>query len=96
MVNYFRVLTKEEVRRIEKASTPKRETSKKSALDKFKGKWVAYITSKDKVVAAGDSFDDIKKHVILKGKRIISKDLPDPKERPVAIKVPEKAATYAL
>lgn len=92
----MRVLTKEEVARLKRASTPTRETSKKSSLDKYKGKWVAYISSQDKVIAAGPSFEDIEKYVLLKRRKITDKNLPDSQRAPVAIKVPEKATTYAL
>ena len=61
---------------------------KTSKLDRYSGKWVA-IQGEDEVVAYGETVEEILDHVKVEGK-MIGDDLPDPRETPSAMKLPDK------
>jgi len=65
----------------------KKKIKEKSKLDKHGGQWIA-VKGQDDIVAYGETVEEVISHVKVEGKTIKDK-LPDPREVPTAMKLPE-------
>jgi predicted RNase H-like HicB family nuclease len=61
---------------------------KSSNLDTHSGQWVA-VQGEDEVVSYGQTIEEIMDEVKIEGKTI-EDNLPDPREHPTAVKLPER------